>query len=797
MTGRRGFAILALLTCVSAGCTHFREDRAIAAFTSAMVAGDLQELRDLTSAEFEQKALRRSEALDDLQVLRLPEEPPAIVSVEDISETEKQVTVTEAEGDGDSKLLYKLVLDEQTGRWVVDDILTKQQGAGVTITKPITEQMDLLLTIRDFLEVWDDDDRQSVLAITTPDFQEVLQGLPAPWLARITQQVVGEKQARKSQRKHKPQVAINGESAVVRLPRTDGTLQISMEIHDGDWKVKDAAVLTRREESQIRSVKNRARILNAGTRFVEAYRTNDRTALETLSTNELYEQVLRDVKLSSAQIPDIMLAPQDYELKATVDHATILIPTVSSVVKLELARSVEDETEYRVKDLGLYDSEGKNKLLLSAFFTATKQVKQFQRALARSDRKSLGRLSSREFDAQVWSLTEGLPIQLLPTGAATSPIVKMAAPKSHGSLTHVMVQHERGPATYVLLSTDGRLVIDDVLVGSAERQRSLRKSLELATPILAFATGLESKQIADLQRISSDDFNRKVWTRAKQIPAVPSSVLAQLTKSIRTMRTQPSRAIVELGSEKSGAVVNLVSEHQHWVIDDIKIINGVRAEQHVQLKAAMRTQMIADLKAGRAAAPTQQNIASAADPVQPPANRQRFDLSRKDAPPRRRTLSNAAAPVENPAAAISQVAGTTNDPADPGVQHAMMFAPMESPAPADFEPKQTASMPTPGLVNPAADAVPMPAASITPAPPMPSTEPMKAESTVDLDALFSSVDLPPPAEPTKSPAVAKAAPQPPAPVAPVAIGVPTHDAGRVTDPALQPIRIPQQPILSP
>ena len=122
---------------------------------------------------------------------------------------------------------------------------------------------------------------------------------------------------------------------------------------------------------------------------------------------------------------------------------------------------------------------------------------------------------------------------------------------------------------------------------------------------------------------------------------------------------------------------------------------------------------------------------------------------------------------------------------------------MESPAPADFEPKQTASMPTPGLVNPAADAVPMPAASMTPTPPMPSAEPMKAESTVDLDALFSSVDLPPPAEPTKSPAVAKAAPQPPAPVAPVAIGVPTHDAGRVTDPALQPIRIPQQPILSP
>jgi hypothetical protein len=763
-----------------------------------MVAGDLQELRDVTSAEFEQKALRRSEALDDLQVLHLPEEPPAIVEVKDISETEKQVTVTEAEGEGASKLLYKLILDEKAGRWVVDDILTRQQSAGVTVTKPITEQMDLLLTIRDFLEVWDDDDRESVLAITTPDFQEVLQGLPAPWLARITKQVVGEKQASKSQRRHKPQVAIDGETAVVRLPRTDGTLQISMEIHDGDWKVKDAAVLTRREESQIRSVKNRARILDAGTRFVEAYRTNDRVALETLSTSELYGQVLREVNLSSAKIPDIMLAPQDYELKATVDHATILVPTVSSVVKLELARSAEDETEYRVTDLGLYDSEGRNKLLLSAFFTATKQVKQFQRALARSDRKLLGRLSSRQFDTQVWSLTEGLPIQLLPTGVASGPIVRMAAPESHGSLTHVMVQHERGPATYVLLSTDGRLVVDDVLLGSAERQRSLRKSLELATPILAFATGLETKQITDLQRISSDDFNRKVWARAKQIPAVPSSVLGQLTKSIRTMRTQPSRAIVELGSAKSGAVVNLVSEHQHWVIDDIKIINGVRAEQHVQLKAAMRTQMIADLKAGRAASPMQQNMASAVEPVQPPANRQRFDLARKDAPPRRRTLSNAASPVENPPTAIAQVSGTMNDPSDPGVQHAVMFAPMDSPEPIGFEGQQTAgkSAPTvgmPGLVNPPANAVPMPAASITAASPMPPAEPMKAESTVDLDALFANVDPPPPTEPTQPPATVKAASQAPAPAA---IGVPTHDAGRVTDPALQPIRIPGQPILS-
>ncbi|MFK7817319.1 MAG: hypothetical protein AB8G99_01260 [Planctomycetaceae bacterium] len=801
MTGRRGILTLVVL-CIASGCTHFREDRAIIAFTDALAAGDLQQLKAVTSNEFEQKALRRSEALDDLQVLRLPEEPPAIVEVKDISDTEKEVSVTDAEGD--SNLLYKLVQDEASGKWVVDDIFTKQQQAGLSVSKPITEQMDLLLTIRDFLQKWEEDDREQVLAITTSEFQADLKSLPAPWLARLTQQVVGNSQRNKSQRHHKPQVAINGKEAVVRLPRTDGTLQLSMLRVGNQWKVDDAAIQARREDSAIRSVRNRARVITASTDFVEAFRTGDRAKLKAVSTAKLFDSVLNESDLSAITIPDIMLAPTDYELKATVDHATMLIPTPQAVVRIELDQPSEslDDKQYRVSEIGLYDSSAESEMLLSAFFTATKQTTAFHDALLRSDRKALSRLSSHRFDDVVWSKAMGLPIQLLPVGATGTARMTIGRPEFKGSRTLVSVQHQKGESMFELINADGRLVVDDVQVGMPGKQRSLRRSLELAIPILAFATGVRENQIRDLQRVSSDDFNRLVWSRAKSVPRVSAPVLTQLTKPIRAMRTQTNRALVELGTKSSGATVSLVREHQHWVINDIEIINGLAPSQQVGLKDAMRTEMIAELKGLRS--PNAQ-LASANLP-QPNPQRKRFDLSMRQPAAESRADLVSPKPMKDPdivQASATEVGGGSfvqhatfsrveEEPAKP-MRRGTSSTPLPASDPisefADFADAQSIT-PSPGFVTPPTDAAPMP---------KPEPPPI-AKNEVDLDALFADVepesvavvstkqDIP---TPKPQPAMA-----PEKPVASVVSAVETivelNDTGRVTDPALQPIRIPMK-----
>lgn len=744
MTRRRGVLLVAccLLCC---GCSHFAEGRAITAFTRAMTDGDLAELRELTSDQFEQKALRRAEALDDLQVLRLPQEPPSIVEVKDVSASEKHVTVTTAEGG--TRLLYRLVQDRTSRRWVVDDIYTRQTKSGVKVTKPITEQMDLLLTIRDFLETWEEDDREAVLAVTTPEFRTALSELPAPWLARLTQQVVSHSERRKSERNHKPQVAIDGDTSVVRLPRTDGTLQLSLKHGDGGWKVDDAAIRTRRAETEIRSVRNRARVIAAGTQFVDAFRLQDREKLKQLSTTTFFANALQDSDLTAAKLPDITLAPTDYEMKATVDHATLLVPTTTNVLKLEFARLADaaagSEVQYRVKDVSVYGDDEESQVRLSALFTAGKQVTAFNEALLQGRVTSLAGLSTVDFDSRVWSKAEGVPLMLLPLGHAGERLQKIADTEFRGSVTRVRALHASGEATYVLRDADGKLKVDDILLGSGEKQRSVKEGLELSIPILSFAGAMETNQLRDVQRACSRDFNRLVWEQSTEVIRPDASVLRYLTMPIRRIRTQPGRAMVELGKADSGAVVSLIEENAYWVIDEVQLIAGVEPSQQLSLKEDLRHRLATGTH--RTARPTALAAAESTSAIEPAAPRQqarkRFNLS-LDQP----AIATGSPTNEPPVQTVELTSGTQEKN---GVDLAVLFAPMEPAA---------APTPPPGMVDVPADASPVdPGAFDAPA---------SADSPTAGDA-------------------------------PSLVGTPTtgivplNDTTRVADPAMHPILVPR------
>lgn len=178
------------LSCLTfVGCAHVVETRTIELFTKALESGDLDKLKSATSTAFETRALRQEAALEDLKLLRLPTGDLEIDDVEDVSPTVKRVTVMV--GETKQKLKYQLKLDPQTKKWVVDDIYLKQKKDGVTATKSVTEQMDLLLSVREFLDAWKDGDRDDVLRTVTPDFADSLRPLPPAYLNRLTQQVVG------------------------------------------------------------------------------------------------------------------------------------------------------------------------------------------------------------------------------------------------------------------------------------------------------------------------------------------------------------------------------------------------------------------------------------------------------------------------------------------------------------------------------------------------------------------------------------------------------------------------------
>ncbi len=161
------------LLCAAAGCAHLVETQAINHFTAALEKGDIEKVKDASSDRFDDVALRRKDSLDAMKILQLhPEEKVTIVKVEDVSDTEKKVVASQ--GKSHRKLMYKLVRDKKSGKWVVDDVIIRQKHGDVAATKSVTEQMNLLLVVQDFLVAWHEGKKDAVLAVSTPTFGKLL-----------------------------------------------------------------------------------------------------------------------------------------------------------------------------------------------------------------------------------------------------------------------------------------------------------------------------------------------------------------------------------------------------------------------------------------------------------------------------------------------------------------------------------------------------------------------------------------------------------------------------------------------
>ena len=121
-TGQR----LAALACLAlpiafSGCANLVESRTIAAFSEALQAEDVDSLRDITSTRFEEKSLRHEDSVKDFSVLRIPKGDIEIVDIDVINDNEKRVTGQIGKSKS-RRLRYRLVRDEKTGKWVVDDV---------------------------------------------------------------------------------------------------------------------------------------------------------------------------------------------------------------------------------------------------------------------------------------------------------------------------------------------------------------------------------------------------------------------------------------------------------------------------------------------------------------------------------------------------------------------------------------------------------------------------------------------------------------------------------------------------
>ncbi|MFQ5731990.1 MAG: hypothetical protein ACE5KM_08545 [Planctomycetaceae bacterium] len=576
------------------GCAHFLETQTVARFAAALEKQDLKSAQSASTDEFNRKALRHAKALEDMQVLNLPDGKVSVVKVRDVKRdgeiTGKDVTVEV--GKRKRKLLYQLVKDRKTGKWLVDDIRIKQQRRGATVAKPLTEQMDLLITVREFLEGWDGGRRSDIVKVVTPKLGKELQSLPAGALLKLAREVVGKRDTVGTLR---PKAELDGDAAIVTLPRKRGKMVLAFRRLDGRWKVTDVAVESRGGKHHLPSLLKKAVVIRTADGFLNAYGNDDRRQLARVCTPRFYGESLKYANVS--ELPLQSPGETKPELEVTIEKTRAVYTVKEPHRWLRVALVLTDQsdnpdapTEYLVEDVAVYDLHSRRETRVSSFFTAQVKAQLFADALARRNLTVLDKTSTGDFRRRVWADLDASLLRTLPVLDLDRPRLTIEDTDYRGSVTEVHGRQNGRDVTYVLHDRQGVVKVDDVLVLEYGKPRSLKTTLELLLPIRKFAAGIAGDDIRALQRNSSNHFTRMVWKQTRAVPRAGRSAPRYLERPIEGIARNGQEVIVTLGDERQGAKVLLVNEHTKYVVHDAMLIDE-RSKEPLRLKKALRAEL--------------------------------------------------------------------------------------------------------------------------------------------------------------------------------------------------------------
>jgi hypothetical protein len=601
-----------LLVCAFSGCASMVEMETITRFDQALQTGDVDKLKASASTSFDEKAMRRDEdSIKALKVLDLhTEEKFTVVKVVDVSDKKKKVLVSTARTH--RKMQYNLVRDEKTGKWVVDDIILKQRTKDVEATKRVTEQMDLLLAVQDFLVNWHTGKREKVTAVVTPTFAKLLSQLPPTMLARITKKVAGD-QLRPAE--FRPKAMIDGNDAVVRMDRIKGVLILTMKQTTKGWKVSDAAVESRKDKDHLASARKMATVLRTVADFLVAYRKDDKRSLKTLAAPKLYDNCLALADLKMIELPTPEKLSDKDAVKTHPKGGEYVIQRANDTIKISLivppdengdltaAKTAGDESndpaKYVIDDVTIYDS--KQEMRLSAMYTAQAKMRRFVDAMIKGNIALVRENSTKDLSAKVWSKLGPLNLaQVLPPEIELELPVITDPPEYHGSVIRFHVKQGSRDLTYVMLDWSGDVTVDDVLMPvMPERTNSLKQTMQSLLPIRLFAAALldapdapeaRQTQLDVLRATTSRNFNRVVWSQVKQVPEATFAVLPNLDASLTSITDTPAGQTVQFGDERFGAKIELIREKELLVIDRLWVYGGAKVA-HYELKNSLQFQM--------------------------------------------------------------------------------------------------------------------------------------------------------------------------------------------------------------
>lgn len=572
------------------GCSHLAETRALSAFSEALESKNVDDLKSTTSGRFKDKSMRVAGSIDDFAVLRLPKGDIEIVEVEEVSEDEKRVTVQI--GKGTERLKYRLVREAGSRKWVVDDVFMRRKKDGVVSTKPITELMDLVTTVREFLGAWDQGVRGDMLESSTPELGRLLASLPPTYLTRLAEHAIGD---RADDAKLRPEAQLDDDVAVVRLPRSSGQMILSFQKIEGRWLVSDMAVESRQDKDHISSIRQLATVLNSAATFLDGYREGDKAKLQRVTQKSFFEGSIEAGQLKVVTLPTSQEAASKYEVKLTNGIADFIVPYNKELVKLSLTKiegkDADSAIEYRIDEVTIYELEGKQEKRLSALYMSHAMMQIYSQALVTRDLETLTINSTSDFQQRVWKKLDQHLLHELAIAEIEPAAPTILTTTFMGAVTEVTVRQGSKALVYVLRDHKGHLQVDDVLLPVAGRPNSLKQHLETMIPMYRFAKAIATDDMPVLHRFSSKDFNRAVWHETKRVPSIGVNFRDYFAMPLATLQFTDDKAAMGLGDSRYGARILLVREGDGYVVDDVLLIIGPELRQRVELKDALRLEV--------------------------------------------------------------------------------------------------------------------------------------------------------------------------------------------------------------
>ncbi len=593
------FCLLALWL---SGCTSFFTARAIESFTAGLAAGKLEDLQASTSADFQQRALRVAEALDSLAVLPLPREEGTVKEIQELGPDERLVTVEV--GEPPRTVQYRLKREapdgERRGRkWVVDDVILTQARPGdqPPLTKSVTEQMDLLITVQEFLKFWSEGSREETLARLHPDLRSPLEELSPVHLAQVTDRFLSGIKLET----FRPEARIQTNRATVQLPRQSGQLVLELvRLSDPAprWVIQDAVLHSTRGRPP-ESAAHVARCVRQATEFLRAYEARDREALRQVASPTFYEQALQAADFDTVPLPIPRLLATRFELEEHDHRIDLLFDVGEDTYLVTMTREREQEPRLRsspapaspcrVEELTIYERGGAQIKPLSVLFTAQAVVEVYAEALAARDVSLLSQLSTRDLNERVWErlaspeVIEGFPWDGIP-GAPPRIVTTIF----QGPVTEITVTQGTRALTYVLHSTSGRPQVDDVRFPANNRSGSLKTTFSVLVPVHNFAWAWKQRNVELLARNSSEGLRRIIWSRTDRVPEIAVDMDRFLPGTMPRIEELGHDVLVTLGTPERGMMVRLVNERGRLQVEDLHLIGKELPAGKLELAAAMR-----------------------------------------------------------------------------------------------------------------------------------------------------------------------------------------------------------------